>query len=266
MTRVTTRDGVTLHAQAEGPVDGPAIVFANSLGSTLAIWDAVISHLPASLRVIRYDLRGHGHSDVPDGPYSMGQLVSDAEAVCDAFEVREALFVGLSVGGMIAQGLAVKRPDLIRALVLSNTAAKIGNPKLWEDRMTAIRNHGMTGIADEVMKRWFGRDFHGTPAMAPWQAMFEAADPTGYCGVCAAIAGTDFYTPTSGLRIPTLGIAGTEDKSTPPDLVRETVDLIPGSQFALIRRAGHIPCVEKPTDYAALLTAFLQDTGHLTQG
>jgi 3-oxoadipate enol-lactonase len=263
MTDVLSRDGTRLFAQSEGPEDGPAVVFANSLGSSIAVWDAILPLLPADLRIIRYDLRGHGRSEVPAGPYSMGQLVSDAEAVCDAFEVRDALIVGLSVGGMIAQGLAVKRPDLIRAVVLSNTAAKIGNADMWNDRIKLIRENGMSGASDAVMQRWFGRDFYGTPAMAPARAMFEATSPEGYCGVCAAIAGTDFYTPTSGLRIPTLGIAGSEDGSTPPDLVRETVDLIPGSQFALIRRVGHIPCMEKPAEYAAILARFIADTGHL---
>lgn len=263
MTDVISRDGTRIYAQSEGPDDAPAIVFANSLGSTLEVWDAILPLLPKGLRIIRFDLRGHGRSDVPEGPYSMGQLVSDAEAVCDAFGLSDVLFVGLSVGGMIAQGLAVKRPDVIRALVLSNTAAKIGNPAMWDDRIALIRKGGMAGASDAVLQRWFGQDFYGTPEMAPSRAMLEATPVEGYCGVCAAIAGTDFYTPTSGLRIPTLGIAGSEDGSTPPDLVRETVDLIPGSQFALIRRAGHIPCVEKPEEYAGLLTRFIADTGHL---
>jgi 3-oxoadipate enol-lactonase len=257
-------DGTRLHAIVEGPQDGPVVVFSNSLGTTLHLWDAVLPLLPKGLRILRYDMRGHGQSDVPDAPYSMGQLISDAEAVCDAFDVRDAMFVGLSVGGMVGQGLAVKRPDLIRAMVLSNTAVKIGNPDFWEDRISSIRTDGMAAISDGVMQRWFGRDFHTTPAMSPWKAMFEAAPIEGYTGVCAAIAGTDFYTPTSGLRIPTLGIAGTEDASTPADLVRETVDLIPGSQFALIRRAGHLPCVEKPEVFAAHLVEFLTATGHLT--
>ena len=257
------RDGARIHAEVQGPDDGPAVVFSNSLGSTLDLWDPVLPHLPDGLRIIRYDMRGHGLSDVPDGPYSMGQLVSDAEAVCDAFDVRDAVFVGLSVGGMIAQGLAVKRPDIIRALVLSNTAAKIGNQTLWQDRIDMIRANGMAAASDEIMKRWFGQDFYETPEMLRWKRMFETVDVAGYTGVCAAIAGTDFYTPTSGLRIPTLGIAGSEDGSTPPDLVRETIDLIPGSQFVLIRRTGHLPCVEKPEAFAACLCDFLSATGHL---
>ena len=151
------RDGVALGYDVTGPDDGAPVVFANALGTTLAIWDQVAALLPAGLRIIRYYMRGHGASDAPDGPYSMGQLVSDAEAVCDAAGVRDALFIGLSVGGMVAQGLAVKRPDLIRALVLSNTAAKIGNPKLWQDRIDTVRAKGLTALSDAVLQRWFAR-------------------------------------------------------------------------------------------------------------
>lgn len=258
------QNGVTLHARVDG-VDhrlAPTLVFTNSLGTTLQLWQKVLPLLPEGLRVIRYDLRGHGQSDVPAAPYSMGQMVSDAEAVCDALDVKDAMFVGLSVGGMIAQGLAVKRPELIRALVLSNTAAKIGNPKLWQDRIDAVLAQGMEPLSDGIMKRWFGRNFYGTPDMAPWKAMVAACDPVGYTGVCAAIAGTDFYTPTSGLRIPTLGIAGGQDAATPADLVRETVDLIPGSQFKVMSQCGHFPCAEDPIGYAEILSAFIANTGH----
>ncbi|MCK0096507.1 3-oxoadipate enol-lactonase [Yoonia sp. F2084L] len=257
------RDGVRIHYETQGPEDGPVVVFSNSLGTSLHLWDPILPYLPGDLRIICYDMRGHGKSDVPPAPYTMGQLISDAEAVCDSCGVREVMFVGLSVGGMIGQGLAVKRPDIVRALVLSCTAAKIGNPTFWQDRIAMIRQRGMAAASDEIMKRWFGRDFYNSPELAPWKTMIEAVDPVGYTGVCAAIAGTDFYTPTSGLRIPTLGIAGSEDGSTPPDLVRETADLIPGSQFALMQRAGHLPCVEQPEAYAAHLTAFLRNTGHL---
>jgi 3-oxoadipate enol-lactonase len=260
---ITRPDGTGIFAQMTGPENGPTVVFSNSLGTTLHLWDAVLPLLPEGLRILRYDMRGHGRSDAPEGPYSMGQLISDAEAVCDAFDIKDAMFVGLSVGGMIAQGLAVKRPDLIRAMVLSNTAAKIGNPKLWQDRISFITANGLAAASDEIMRRWFWRDFYVTPEMTAWKAMVEATSIKGYTGVCAAIAGTDFYTPTSGLRIPALGIAGSEDGSTPPDLVRETTDLIPGSKFALIRRAGHLPCVEQPAEFAQHLCDFFSATGHL---
>ncbi len=254
---------VQLHYRIDGDPEGAPIVFANSLGTDLRVWDAVVERLPAGLKIIRYDKRGHGLSSCPPAPYSMGALVRDAERLLDHLEVRDCVFVGLSIGGMIAQGLAVKRLDMVRALVLSNTAAKMGTAEMWKTRMQTVTEEGITPLADGIMERWFGRDFRATPALQLWRNMLLQQSRIGYAGCCAAIAGTDFYTPTSGLRLPCLGIAGSEDGASPPDLVRETVDLIPGSQFHLIRRAGHIPCVEKPEEYAERLTQFLQETGHI---
>jgi len=254
---------VQLHYRIEGDADGAPIVFANSLGTDLRIWDAVVARLPAGLRIIRYDKRGHGLSSCPPAPYSMGALVRDAERLLDHLEVRDSMFVGLSIGGMIAQGLAVKRLDQVRALVLSNTAAKIGTAEMWKERVRAVQAEGVEALADAVMERWFSRAYRASPELQLWRNMLVQQSRDGYAGCCAAIAGTDFYTPTSGLRLPCLGIAGSEDGSTPPDLVRETVDLIPGSQFQLIRRAGHIPCVEQPGEFAERLTAFLRETGHI---
>ncbi|UWQ33414.1 3-oxoadipate enol-lactonase [Leisingera sp. M527] len=254
---------VQLHYRIDGDADGAPIVFANSLGTDLRVWDAVVDLLPAGLRVIRYDKRGHGLSSCPPAPYSMGALVRDAERLLDHLEVRDCVFVGLSIGGMIAQGLAVKRLDQIRALVLSNTAAKIGTAEMWKDRVQMVQAQGIGALADAVMERWFSRGYRASPQLQLWHNMLVQQSRDGYAGCCAAIAGTDFYTPTSGLRLPCLGIAGSEDGATPPDLVRETVDLIPGSRFHLIRRAGHIPCVEQPEEYAERLTAFLQETGHI---
>jgi len=262
---LATNNGVVLRGRIDGADHrlAPTIVFANALGTTVEIWRKVIPLLPEGLRIIRYDLRGHGGSDVPDGPYAMGQMISDAAAICDVAEVTDALFVGVSVGGMIAQGLAVKRPALIRTLVLSNTAAKIGNPAFWQSRIDLVQSQGFPKSADAIISRWFGRDYMNTPDMAQWHTMLGAMNPVGYAGVCAAIAGTDFYTPTSGLRIPTLGISGGQDMSTPADLVRETVDLIPGSQMKVMPRCGHLPCIEDPIGFAETLTNFMVDTGHI---
>ncbi len=254
---------VQLHYRIDGDQNGAPIVFANSLGTDLRVWDAVVDRLPAGLKIIRYDKRGHGLSSCPPAPYSMGALVRDAERLLDQLDVRDCVFVGLSIGGMIAQGLAVKRLDIVRALVLSNTAAKMGTAEMWQARVKVVTEEGIESLADPVMERWFGRDFRATPELQLWRNMLVQQSRTGYAGCCAAIAGTDFYTPTSGLRLPCLGIAGSEDGASPPDLVRETVDLIPGSQFHLIRRAGHIPCVEAPDAYADRLTQFLQETGHI---
>jgi 3-oxoadipate enol-lactonase len=253
---------VRIHYRVDGPPEGPPVVFANSLGTDLRLWDPVLPLLPAGLRIIRWDKRGHGLSTGPGGAYSMGSLISDCEALLDHLDVKNCVFVGLSIGGMIAQGLAVKRLDLIRAVVLSNTAAKIGNPALWDERIAAVRERGIESLADAVMERWFSAQFRATPELELWRNMLVQQADDGYAGCSAAISGTDFYTPTSGLRLPCLGIAGAEDGSTPPDLVRETTDLIPGSKFHLIRSAGHLPCVEQPEEYAQVLTTFLREVGH----
>lgn len=254
---------VALHYRVDGPDDAPAVVFANSLGTDFRLWDDVLPLLPQGLRYVRYDKRGHGLSSCPPGPYAMGALVRDAERLLDHLNVRDCVFVGLSIGGLIAQGLAVKRLDQVRAMVLSNTAAKIGTAQMWQDRIDAIKAGGVESLADGIIDRWFAKPFVASGAALPWRNMLARTPAEGYAGCCAAIAGTDFYTPTSGLGLPTLGIAGTEDGSSPPDLVRETVDLIKGSRFALIRGAGHLPCVEKPAEFAALLTQFLKETGHV---
>ena len=261
--RRVSRDGIELHARRDGPADStaPTLVFSNALGTDLTVWEPLLPHLPKAVRLIRYDMRGHGRSSVPGAPYHMGALVSDAEAVCDAFDVRNGLFVGLSVGGLIAQGLAVKRLDIVRALVLSNTATKIGHPQMWEERIATIRDRGVAGLADGVLERWFSGPFLQTDAVASWRALLLSTPAEGYAGVCHAIAGIDFYSTTATLRLPTLGIAGTEDGSTPPDMVRETTELVPGARFEVIRGAGHLPFVEKPEAYATHLTDFMEASG-----
>ena len=254
---------VQLHYRIDGDPDGPPVVFANSLGTDFRLWDPIMPLLPKGLKYIRYDKRGHGLSSLPPAPYSMGALVRDVEALCDQLNVRDCVFVGLSIGGMIAQGLAVKRLDIVRAMVLSNTGAKIGHKAMWDERIAGVEAGGIESLADAVIDRWFSKAFRATPELALWRNMLSRQPDAGYIGCSAAISGTDFYTPTSGLRLPTLGIAGDEDGSTPPDLVRETAELVPGAQFHLIRGTGHLPCVEKPEEYAQVLTDFFRQVGHI---
>jgi len=254
---------VRLQYRIDGPSDGAPVVFSNSLGTDLRLWDAILPLLPGGLKIIRYDMRGHGLSSLPPAPYSMDDLVGDIEALLDHLHIRECLFVGLSIGGMIGQGLAVKRLDLVRAMVLSNTGAKISAPDVWATRIAEVDANGIEPLADAVMQRWFSRAFRATPELEIWRNMLTRQPAQGYSGCASAISGADLYTPTSGLRLPVLGIAGDEDGSTPPDLVRETVDLVPGSKFRLIRKSGHLPCVEQPATYAAILTEFLRETGHI---
>jgi 3-oxoadipate enol-lactonase len=256
-------NGVRLHHAVTGDPDGIPVVFANSLGTDFRIWDRLLPLLPRGLWVVRYDMRGHGLSDAPEGGYYMGDLVGDAAGLMDALGVRDAVFVGLSIGGVVAQGLAAQRPDLVRAAVLSNTAAKIGTEASWQERIAAVRAGGVDAVADRVLEMWFTRRFRAErpDELALWRHMLTRTPLAGYVGCCAALAGTDLRESTAGLRLPVLAVAGDEDGSTPPDLVRETAASIPGARFELIRGAGHIPCVEAPEALARLIGDFLREQG-----
>jgi 3-oxoadipate enol-lactonase len=261
--RVLKANGVKLNWREDGETAGVPVVFANSLGTDMRLWDQILPLLPAGLRIIRFDKRGHGLSDCPAAPYAMADLVSDAEALLDGLGVSDCVFVGLSIGGMIGQGLAARRPDLIRALVLSNTAAKMGDAAMWQTRIDAIRAGGIEALADAVMERWFSPAFLTRPELTAWRNMLTRTPVEGYIGCCHAIAGADLTESTKALSLPTLAIAGSDDGASPPDLVRGTAGMIAGSRFTVIECAGHLPCVEDPAAYAALLTDFLKEHAHV---
>ncbi|WP_108482401.1 3-oxoadipate enol-lactonase [Oceaniglobus ichthyenteri] len=257
--RAISANGVTLHVQTGGNPAGAPVLFANSLGTDLRLWDALIALLPPDLRLIRYDMRGHGLSGCPDGPYTMDDLTADAEALIETLELGAVTFVGLSIGGMVGQSLAARRPDLVRALVLSNTAARMGDAASWDARIAAITADGLASMADAILDRWFAPRFRATPEADLWGAMLARTPQTGYLGCCAAIANADLTDATQALRLPTLAIAGSDDGASPADLVAATAALVPGAAFHVIDGTGHLPCVEDPAAYAAILTPFLKE-------
>lgn len=248
-----------LNWREDGNPKGQPLIFSHALGLDLTMWDGLVALLPRELRLIRYDHRGHGGSDCPAPPYSMGAMIRDVEQLIDHLGLRDCIFIGSSLGGLVAQGLAAKRADLIRALVLANTAAKIGTPASWQVRCDSVRKGGLGAIADQTIERWFPKPFRQTPDAAHWRARLLACRLDGYIGAASAIAGTDLITPTSGLTLPALVIAGGQDGSTPADLVRELAELIPHSRFALIRNAGHLPAIDRPAEFSALLASFIAD-------
>jgi 3-oxoadipate enol-lactonase len=257
--RAICANGVILHVRDGSDPNGAPVVFANSLGTDLRLWDELIPLVPAGLRLICYDKRGHGLSDCPDGPYSIDDLAADAVAVIETLDLGPVTFVGLSIGGMIAQRVAAVRPDLVRALVLSNTAVKMGEPAMWADRIAAIRADGLPALETAILDRWFGPTFRATSQAVLWGAMVSRTPPVGYIACCDAIANADLTDSTSGLRVPTLVIAGGNDGASPPDLVAATAAFIQNAEFCVIEGAGHLPCVEDPAAFAALLNPFLME-------
>ena len=257
-----TRPFGALHLQVDGPKGAPAVLFANSLGTDLRLWDRVLPLLPQGLRYIRYDKRGHGLSSLGGGAV-IDDHADDAIAVIEAVAGGPVVFVGLSIGGLIGQVVASRRPDLLRALVLSNTAAKLGTAESWQARIDAVEAGGLDSIADAVMERWFAPGFRATPELALWRAMMARPPAAGYIAACEALAGADQTEATRALRLPVLVIAGAEDGASPSALVKATADLIPGAAFHEIPGAGHLPCVEAPAQWAALVAPFLKDHAHV---
>jgi 3-oxoadipate enol-lactonase len=255
-------NGIVQHYDDRGARDGHAIVFSNSLGTDFRVWDDLIAYLPADFRIIRSDKRGHGLSQATPFPYKMTDLVGDLSALLDHLKVEKAVVVGLSVGGMIAQGLAALRPDLVSGLVLMDTAHKIGTVEGWNGRIATVRQKGMAAVADGILAGWFTEAYRKETAdFEGYRAMLLRNDIEGYAGVCAALRDADLTESTRALNIPTLCIAGEHDATTSPAIMRTTVELIDGARLEVIRDAGHIPCVERPKEVAGLIAGFLKGLG-----
>jgi len=255
-----SRDGVTLHVAVSGAADGFPIIFANSLGTDLRVWDLLLPYLGDGYRIIRFDKRGHGLSDCLDAPYSIDDLALDAIAVADAFDVTGAAFVGLSIGGLIGQAVALKRPDLVSSLVLMDTAAKIGEADMWNARVAALTDGGIEGIAEAVLDRWFAPALRNDPvALAPWRNMLVRTPLEGYIGCCQAIAAADYRAAAAQVDVPVMAMVGADDLATAPDVVRATAELYDAA-FHILPDAGHLPCVEQPQAVARLITEFLERT------
>lgn len=256
-------NGIVLHHQVIGRPDAPALVFNNSLGSDFRIWQDIVPAFADRFRVVLYDKRGHGLSDAPPAPYTMDDHTDDLFALLDCLEIDRAALVGLSVGGMIAQRAAIRSPRRVSALVLCCTAAKIGTPQNWAERIVAVEQGGIEPIAESILQRWFTPAFHENrrDEVSGWRNMLVRTPSHGYTATCAAIRDADLTQDAQKIAAPTLCVAGDQDGSTPPDLVRGTASLVPGARFELIDGCGHIPCVEKPAVLAQLIQRHLQEAG-----
>lgn len=259
-------NGVALHYQTIGaPAGKPTIVFANALGTDFRIWRDVIVRLAGDFAILTYDKRGHGLSNVGEAPYSTDDHVSDLEALLEHLQVKNAIICGLSVGGVIAQGLYARRKDLVRALILCDTAPKIGNTESWNQRIAAVNEAGIAALADGILQKWFTPEFRdpGNADFAGYRNMLTRSPVEGYAGTCAALRDCDYTNDARQIGVPTLCVVGDQDGSTPPDLVLAMAKLIPAARYEVIEGAGHLPCVEQPETLVAVIRAFLSglDTG-----
>jgi len=253
--------GRHLHYRRKGDADAPLVVFANSLGTDLRIWDGVIERLGGRIQSLCYDMRGHGLSDAPPAPYTLDDHIDDLAGLLENLHIQRPLVCGISVGGMVALGLADRRPDMVRGLILSDTAHKIGSDALWNERIEQIRQHGIESIADAILERWFSKSYcQAVPAaVAGWRNMLVRTPVEGYIGTCAALRDADLTAAAENLKLPVHCLCGSEDGATPPDLVRSMSALIAGSRFQLVAGAGHLPCIEAPDALAAIIHTFIAE-------
>lgn len=252
--------GVALHHRhIEAAGTSHPIIFINSLGTDFRIWDEVVARLTGEMPMLVYDKRGHGLSDIGGGVRSIDDHVDDLAALIDHFGFDKVVLFGLSVGGMIAQRLYTRHPKCVEALILSDTAHKIGTAESWNTRIATVEHDGIDVIADGIMKVWFTPEFHAARAaeLAGCRNMLTRQALPSYIGTCMAVRDADFTDSARRIAVPTLCIVGDQDGSTPPDLVRSLAELIPGARFEVIRDAAHIPCIEQPDTLTALIRDFV---------
>lgn len=233
----------------------PVVVLLGSLGSDRSMWSAQIRELSRAFRVIAVDHRGHNDSELVPGPCTMDDLAADVLALLDSLGVSRAHVVGLSLGGAIGQWLAIHHPDRVDSLALLCTAARFGEPEGWTDRAATVRADGVAAVADAVVARWITRGLaERDPRLeARLTEMVLATPAEGYAACCDALAGYDVRADLGRIGCPTLVVAGDEDPSTAPDVVREIADGVEGARFVVLSPAAHVPTVELPGRVTALL-------------
>jgi 3-oxoadipate enol-lactonase len=245
MTEGTT---VELYHLFEGSEDAPVLVMANSLGTTLRMWDDQAPALCERFRLLRYDHRGHGGSPVPPGPYTIEDLGRDALALLDGLGIERFSWCGLSIGGMVGMWLASEAPERVESLVLCCTSALLRPRELWDERIRVAGGEGMDALVESVVARWFTPEFFSTHPERVEKAkrMLRETDPEGYAGCCAAIRDMDLRDRLGSITSPTLVISGAEDPATPPEHGELIRDLIPGASFEVIPDASHLANIEQP--------------------
>ena len=252
-------NGIDMHYQIEG--NGPVVMFAHSLGSDLSIWEAQKSTLAGRHTVLTYDLRGHGQTEATPGAYSFDLLAADALTLLDALQIEKVSFVGISLGGMIGQALALAAPERLEKLVLADTTCRYP-PEVqatWPERIRQIEANGLEPLVTPTLERWFTAPYRAAhpELMTHIGNLIRTTPVAGYAGCCHAIAQLDFHTALQTLAVPALVMVGEQDPGTPPAMARELAAAIPRARMELIPGAAHLSNVEQAGTFNRLLAEFL---------
>lgn len=257
-------DGCVLHTRVNGPDDGPAIVFANSLGTDLRIWDDVVAAFRKRYRCIRVDKRGHGLSEHGAAPITIDRFAADVVGLLDHLGMERAVMVGVSIGGLIAQAAYHARPGLFAGLMFCDTAAKIGTREMWQQRIDTLADVGLDGMADTILERWFASRFHreSPVELTGYRQMLTRTPAAGYAAAAAAIRDADWTDRTGAIAVPSVVLCGAEDGATTPDVVSAFAASLPDARYVELPEVGHLPSLEAPDAVIAELETLLEQVNH----
>lgn len=254
-----TANGLKIAYRFDGPADAPVLVLSNSLMSTHRMWDPQMTAFTARYRVLRYDTRGHGATETTEGPYSIDLLARDAAALIEALGLGPVHFLGLSMGGMIAQRLAVDRPELVLSLMLCDTASEMPTPAMWNDRIAIAQAHGTEGLLRGTIQRWFTPAFldHSPAAVGFVEGMIRDTGGPGYIGCASAVRDMSQTAILKDIRHPTLVLVGAQDPACTPAQALVLHENIANSHHIVIDDAAHLANIEKPLAFNAAILDFL---------
>jgi 3-oxoadipate enol-lactonase len=260
-----TVNGISVHYTLEGPASGPVITMSNSLASNLSMWEPQMPVLTSRYRVLRYDTRGHGGTEATAGPYSLDELSEDVRALLQALGITRTHFIGLSMGGMIGQIIAIKCPQMLQSLVLCDTMSRVPTEAkpMWDDRIHTAETGGMEPLVEPTLARWFTEPFRqkGSPVLDQVRTMIRSTPPRGYTGCCHAIAALNLTDHLKAITLPTLIIVGEDDPATPVAASHVIHEQIRGSELVILKSAAHLSNLEQPEAFNQALTAFLPKVG-----
>ena len=259
--RVTV-NGIDLAGQVDGPEDGPVLVLSHTLATSRAMWRQQMPHFAKRYRVISFDMRGHGESAAPNYPYSLEMLGEDVIGILDALGIeRPAIFLGISIGGMIGQALALRHADRFRAMILCSTVSRMPPEArvMWDERIEALRKDGIEGQVQPTLERWLSAEFRARdPETTKWVAdMIRATPVAGMIGCARAIQKLDYTEQLNRITLPTLIIAGEKDPGAPVAAAEVIHQAVKGSRLEVIPDCLHQAPIEAPDRFNRIVDDFI---------